>query len=284
MEDVNQVFGETFPQFMIKTPQLIGIIAGCLVFCVTIAVVFYLLYASGSFSKLAAELSGSVTPLAQQSDKCVVVPQFSSQPQLYDELLHARKSLPLKPSIPALHGKSVILRPYIAQADFHELQLLSDGRAIFHESAYDPARLSGWFQISNEESTDHPIIATALKSEHPDGSHICIVDAELGKIIGSFSLIRNCPQNLSIGIGETTTSFQTISILYNDVLLRYSRTDLFWLTPAFQGKKRGHEAMLLILQWLCKAGKTQSLLTITVSPRIYFHLSIGWKIGCDMSL
>jgi RimJ/RimL family protein N-acetyltransferase len=30
--------------------------------------------------------------------------------------------------------------------------------------------------------------------------------------------------------------------------------DNIWITPAFQGKKRAHEAVLLVLQWLHASG------------------------------
>ena len=42
----------------IKTPQLIGIVCGLIVFSVTISVVFYLFYMSGAVERLKKELNG----------------------------------------------------------------------------------------------------------------------------------------------------------------------------------------------------------------------------------
>ena len=55
MSEVNNVLTLVLNAFAIKTPQLIGIIAGCVVFVITIGTVFYLLYASGSLKKLAED-------------------------------------------------------------------------------------------------------------------------------------------------------------------------------------------------------------------------------------
>jgi hypothetical protein len=38
-----------------------------------------------------------------------------------------------------------------------------------------------------------------------------------------------------------------------------------WITPAFQGQKRAHEAMLLILEWLYRAGKSSRVFIMVKS-------------------
>jgi hypothetical protein len=45
-----------FDVLRIKTPQLVGIVAGCVVFAVTILTVLYLLYASGAIDGFLAEM------------------------------------------------------------------------------------------------------------------------------------------------------------------------------------------------------------------------------------
>ena len=78
----------------IKTPQLIGIILGCIVFWVTIAVVIYLLYASGALSNVFSTHKKESTSI----DKKQNFP-FIEFPRLYDDLLQAASSLPSKPNI-----------------------------------------------------------------------------------------------------------------------------------------------------------------------------------------
>lgn len=182
----------------VKTPQLIGIIAGCAVFTVTIAVVIYLLAASGSLSKLAEELHADVAlkiPNDNRKKGNELSPQFGSIPELYDDLIRARKLLPLQPDPPSvsLKGRDVNIRKFQV-VDQPDLTAVSDGRAIFHESSYDPARIWGWF--------DKGCNATQLLvATDPNSQSFVIVDTELNKAIGMFSLIDNCPSNLSVQIG-----------------------------------------------------------------------------------
>jgi hypothetical protein len=183
----------------IKTPQLIGIVAGCLVFVITISVVFYLLYASGSLAKLAHELSNNVEHLDKSRASVVAGVQFVDQPELYEDLLRARENLALKPSIPVQQGKNVLVKSFEV-VDTAEVASVSDGRAIFQESEYDPVRLTGW--LDTEVCPDQQrTIADLLTREMSDGVHLCIVDKELRKIVGGLSLADNCPRNLSVRIG-----------------------------------------------------------------------------------
>jgi hypothetical protein len=82
---------------MIKTPQLIGIVAGCLVFIITIVVVFYLLYVSGALDVLSTSKSHHVEN-SQEKD----LDHFHNCPKLYDELLFASRNLTLIPNIKVL--------------------------------------------------------------------------------------------------------------------------------------------------------------------------------------
>ena len=222
MSEVNNVLTLVLNAFAIKTPQLIGIIAGCVVFVITIGTVFYLLYASGSLKKLAEELkTGQVTSTGAKGKEQTVTPQFTSQPELYDHLLQARQSLVNTPHPPILKGSSISIRLYNPLTDYHELQLLSDGRALFHESAYDPARISGWLDIDRyipELQTSTTIPAYKIldnASTLVDGCHMVIIDLELNKLIGMLSLVDNCPRNLSIRIGKKLSACFIIIIIYN---------------------------------------------------------------------
>ena len=79
----------------IETPQLVGIILGCAVFVITIAAVLYLLYASGSWTKLMTELNDT-GPTVDQKDNCSAASStdhYLLQPELYDELIEARNTL-----------------------------------------------------------------------------------------------------------------------------------------------------------------------------------------------
>lgn len=184
----------------IKTPQLIGIVAGCMVFSITIAVVFYLLFASGSLSKLAEELHADTLPKSSKDKKITtdLHPQFGLIPELYDELISARSSLPLRPEPPVLQGKMVRVRKFDKSMDDTQLAAISDGRAIFHESSYDPARIWGWI--------DCEVQSVEKKREFgpkaPNAQALVVVDQELDQAIGMITLTDNCPANLSVRIGR----------------------------------------------------------------------------------
>ena len=185
----------------IKTPQLIGIVAGCMVFSITISVVVYLLVASGSLSKLAEELQADALPKNAKDKKTPIDlhPQFGLIPELYDELIKARRSLPLCPELPTscLQGKTVRVRKFDKSNDDTDLTAVSDGRAIFHESSYNPARIWGWI-----DSEVHPVDKKRVFGPiAPNAQSLVIVDLELNRTIGMITLVDNCPSDLSIRIG-----------------------------------------------------------------------------------
>ena len=136
--------------------------------------VIYLLYASGTISKFMEEMrSGSSIIESSKSKK--LAPQRENVPllckflltclysyrSLYviywlqdDFLLDATKTLALKPSIPVLKGKKIVLRPLSTTEnsnDLNELFIACNGGALFGESAYDPSRIWGWLDMSQEE-------------------------------------------------------------------------------------------------------------------------------------
>ena len=221
----------------IKTPQLIGIIAGCLVFTATISAVVLLLYQSGTLSRFRDEMM-SGTPLSLKTDKKEeIAPQSSMLPELYEHLLIAASTLPLQPIIPELKGERLFLRKMEA-TDIPLLLSASNGSALYGESAYNPARIWGWINYKNkinkenpkENSNGNPMenptenvsgnekigrswpsdSITDFKECYPKNSnseHLVIVDRVTQKLIGMLSLVDNRPEDLNIRIGENSVIF-----------------------------------------------------------------------------
>ena len=254
----------------IKTPQLIGIALGCAVFIATIAVVMYLLYASGMLREFVDDISRPKSCSAgrkavEKVDRDILL-LLSSQPRLHDYLVKAMVDLPLKPVIPELVGHGFLLKEY-CDDDNEELLSISDGSAKFGDSAYSPSRIWSWLGGSMTTNEDEMIkeleererageIARARESEGaeheleiswPSSSeesfrryyaatsagtftHLVIRDALLKKHVGMLSLTDNCPRDLSV------------------------RIDRLWLTPGYQGRKVAHTALLLLLQHLFASG------------------------------
>eukprot|EP01038_Epipyxis_sp_PR26KG_P011999 gene11999-16063_t len=254
----------------IKTPQLIGIFVGCTVFTITILTVFYLLYASGSFSKLMLELQGqsimepSSSLLTWKSfhdtteiEVTLISPQYVHIPELYDNLLAARKINSIPIITKSLVG-SVIEVGQFNPDDCLECLKACDGSAQYHESDYNPLRIWGWLDLeqyyidshvnqqqeSDALSTIHKNTSTItgkqlikqlftnlyLKSNSEIEKHLVIIDNILRKPIGMMSLIKNCRKDLSIQL------------------------DNIWITPAFQGTKRVHDAIHQVVGWLINLG------------------------------
>lgn len=212
--------------FHIKTPQLVGIIAGCGVFLITMFVVIYLLHASGSISKLIEEFKLDSSSVQSKSGNCEF--QFKNQPPIYDHLLRARHFLHGKDFIPPLRSKHIFLQklqegifassendgythcPNVCGKDLiHELLLIGNGSAIFGESDYKPNRIWGWLDSlpdpANSKSTGcYPISDYEQFKKyvlHEAKISMVIWEQELLKPIGMIIISENDPKNLSICIG-----------------------------------------------------------------------------------
>jgi len=249
----------------IKAPQLVGIVAGVIVFTVTIAVVVYLMFKSGSISKFLEEMQQNPRNAATRSSVgvkaqgagasgCTPPPQYDTRPELYEHLLEAAKTLPLQPSPPPLEGRNMSVRALDLFEDVDLLVEASNGSPQYHESAYDPVtRIWGWLSLSppsifyqGEELPNHgqgqgegewPFASKDAFLRHygvppANGTHLVIVDNVVNKPVGMVSLVSNQPSNLAV------------------------RIDNLWLTPAYQGDARhlAHEAVLLLLTWLTESG------------------------------
>ena len=249
----------------IKTPQLIGIIAGCSVFFITISVVLYLLVQSGSLSRFRDEMIAG-GPLAASGGntgsklRVNTAPQFSSMPELYDHLLDAASTLPLQPRMMEMKGLKCTVRPLnSASSDIAGLLAVSNGAAIFGESAYDPARIWGWMGAKSRETSSSSSSSSSSAGssngngknkvkgdqaywpcaseqifgsyfgQKPDSQHLIVLDNRLQQPVGMVSLVDNRPNDLNI------------------------RIDNLWITPAYQTKQYAHEAMYLLLKSLFEA-------------------------------
>lgn len=228
--------------YHIKTPQLIGIIAGCIVFTVTISVVIYLLYASGTLSRAVQEIVEDANGLKPRTTagsaaqpQVSAAPQFQHEPELYEHLLRARESLPVTPSIPSMSGKQIQIRE-LQEKDIEFLFSTCNGSPVFHESAYDPSRIWGWTENSEHTKpwTSLDAFKQYLDGFAKSGCHTVILDAEFKRPIGLISITDNNLSNLSIRIGN------------------------IWITPAFQGTKRSHEALFWLVKHLVDIGRELS--------------------------
>lgn len=233
----------------IKTPQLIGIIAGCVVFTVTIGTVLYLLYASGTLTRALAEIATDPKGGRKAAPSS---PQFTAEPMLYDHLLAARSKIPLLLNVPLLAGKQVLLR-MLAAADLDEAFQASCGQAVFHESAYDPQRIWGWSGADSVRGpwTSPQAFATHLQQSAGSGAQLVVVDKEFKRIIGMICLVDNHPADLTIRIGS------------------------MWITPAFQSSGRSHEALFLAVKWLVDTGARVALSLLFLKVDVIALQGIG---------
>ena len=209
-----------FLNVTIKTPQLIGISLGCLVFTLTIATVLYLLYKSGSFSRLLEEMKdgGSTPPSTGRVRENSSNTSPGSGPELYDYLLAAREVLPLKPNPPLLTLKEspVVVRVFESSNDKALIAEACSGCAQYDGSAYNPALMWSWimqFDNLSSKTTDIDRSSEVLESlygsllgecsskSNSNSTHVVITDKELSRPIGMVSLMDNSPANLSIRIG-----------------------------------------------------------------------------------
>ena len=201
----------SFDLLNIKTPQLIGIIFGCLVFTATISAVIALLYKSGTLTRFNQEIkSGKELKFPKE----MIAPQMAEIPELHDHLILAKKSLPLRLSPPKLEGKFIQIQP-LDQKCIRELFEVGNGSAKFDESAYDPERLWGWFPnfIHERPYESFEIFQESLLTSQPiNESHLVIVDQKIHRIIGMVSLTKNDPNNLTVQIGRYPFLFTSLSL------------------------------------------------------------------------
>lgn len=230
----------TFDVYNIKTPQLIGIMFGCIVFFITISSVGYLLYKSGTFDRLQSEMStgeGIKFPKVRNA-----APQISEQPELYDSLVEASQKLPLKIQVTYVKGKDVAIRA-LTEKDYSALFDAGNGDAFFTESAYDPERLWGWLPNfpSDMPYSDLETFKSSLREE-ANSSHVVLLDPVVDRVIGMASLLNNNPKNLSVQIGRPNNPLDSSRLCGDYLFLRQCLVDS--RIPEEEGGPRGDVAPL----------------------------------------
>mgnify|MGYP006179072151 FL=1 len=60
----------------------------------------------------------------------------------------------------------VVIRRMLEEPDRAELTAISDGRAIFHESSYDPVRIWGWIDREGGTETKPSFGSSAANCEN----------------------------------------------------------------------------------------------------------------------
>eukprot|EP00611_Tribonema_gayanum_P001114 TRINITY_DN1083_c0_g1_i5.p1 TRINITY_DN1083_c0_g1~~TRINITY_DN1083_c0_g1_i5.p1 ORF type:complete len:239 (-),score=6.46 TRINITY_DN1083_c0_g1_i5:712-1380(-) len=177
-------------------PQHWGMLAGLLVFWLTVMVVGVLLVRGGSIQRIQEQSRTYETagPAALQQ-------QLQPRPLLYDELLEAARTLPIKPTVPAtLLGALVELRVFDPARDTRQLHLVSNGAPTLG-LAYDPKPL--WQSLGEGPYQDEAAFNQAtILQDVSDGARFTVVDKELGKIVGMASLLDNRPSCLRARIGD----------------------------------------------------------------------------------
>jgi RimJ/RimL family protein N-acetyltransferase len=226
-----------------ETRHVIGIVAGCMVFAVTIATVIYLLYRSGTFSRLVEEMSSQ--EIGKKSGK--KIRPFANMilndvPALYTELLEAILSLSdtVVADLPEIRSERVTLRPLCIE-DEQDLKDAGNGSARFGASAYDPLSVFGWLDwqaagatptqcgdpLSCVESLpDVPLSAIISSSSGPPGTKVVLIDPKIRKAIGMLQFLDSTPRDLS------------------------ARIENLWLSPAYHGRKVAAEAIYQALTFL----------------------------------
>ncbi len=230
----------------VQKPQLYGIIAGIIVFCLTILTVLILLVKSGTMAgfldQMKKEHQDSLKSREGEGGDRTKGNDMGEQgedelPELYDDLIEASQKLPLAPEVPQLRGHTIGCRG-LRKSDYEELTKISNGSAQFHESAYEPwniwrylifkSRASAVSADDEEEVVSNKknggafevtadFLESCYQSSSPaqDSCHIVIIDHELDRPIGMMSLVDNSPRNLTV------------------------RLDNLWITPAFQSRNIG---------------------------------------------
>ena len=206
--------------FGIKRPQMIGIIAGCIVFSLTIMTVVVLLFKSGTMQGFFEQMKREADEVKAGEKDGRPPDDFDEgeTPELYDELMEATKTLPLEPCLPGhLKARTVRCRSLIVDKDSEKVSKFCDGSARFHASAYNARSI--WKRLSfdqvpgtdigeGEEGVD--TFKRCYGANLSKGVHVVVEDEELSEPVGMLSLVDNDPRNLTI------------------------RIDNLWITPAYR--------------------------------------------------
>ncbi|KAJ1458428.1 hypothetical protein M885DRAFT_614287 [Pelagophyceae sp. CCMP2097] len=164
------------------SPQMVGIVFGCTVFCATLTAVAMLLIFGGSFERMKLE--------AEQGPQPVI---FETKPKIVEHLLQRALELPLRPALfegddvrrVAICGDVEVVVRDAREGD--DLSACADGSARFGEAAYD--NRSVWRGETDVEDWDEA-----------DGALLAVEDSRLGAVIGCLRLELNRPTHLGVSI------------------------------------------------------------------------------------
>jgi hypothetical protein len=212
-----------FPSIPLKTPQLIGILLGCLVFFVTMFIIIFLLIQSGTLQGAIKQMQDEATGKTSGDSK---PDEFCSGERVHGAELHnhvieaANRLAKLKDIFPKkLEQVGVKLELYDSTHHVDQLEKVSNGCAIFHEPSYDPKErlfqyldpphFTSLFQYMDSSKVDTNISSDGV-CDSQDQIHLVIKDSIIDHVVGMVSLVNNNPKNLTISIAN------------------------LWLTPAYQ--------------------------------------------------
>lgn len=204
--------------------QYTGIVAGIVVYIITVLVVIGLLVLGGSFKRIKEQ--------SQQYKKHgkAAFKKPSNRAKLYDHLIEAKRKLPEKPELPGgqLVGAFCLIRYLDQTQDAEALFQISSGSPCFDHGSYDAENdVWGFLPYGPFESLKEMSASPAMDTQKTDSKRLVIVDKYTEKVIGSISILNNQPQNLGVHIGE------------------------YWVTPAYQGKEYiWTEAFFILLTYL----------------------------------
>lgn len=171
--------------------------------------------------------------------------EFKRAPQLPDEVLAKRESLPEKPAPVTLRGERVTLQPLDVARDAEALYRVSNGEAVSlgerSIDAYDAEKVI-WRYMSYGAFESVDALGATLQDlvDVPNALCLCVYDVTTNHPIGIANLMSNVPQHLKVELGN------------------------IWYSPLVQGTRANTEATYLMLdhafsigyrrvEWKCDA-------------------------------
>lgn len=171
--------------------------------------------------------------------------EFKRAPQLPDNVLAKRESLPEKPTSVTLRGERVYLQPLDVGRDAERLYRVSNGEAVSlgerSIDAYDAEKVI-WRYMSYGAFENVDDLSATLQGlvDVPNALCLCVYDVATDHPIGIANFMNNVPQHLKVELGN------------------------IWYSPLVQGTRANTEATYLMLdhafsigyrrvEWKCDA-------------------------------
>jgi RimJ/RimL family protein N-acetyltransferase len=182
------------------TPQHWGVVAGCIVYVLTVAVVLVLMVAGGTCRRLREQ-----EEVMSKEGKEGLTRRLYPKPLLYDDLLEASKKLPGTPRMPTggrLTGRFVVLQQVEPSRDCHDVFLACNGStAMSYPKVYDPMEI--WMYSEHGPFASEEDLRASSLLRTSAGRLACkVLDAETGKVVGMACITSNAPHHLRAGLGD----------------------------------------------------------------------------------